>query len=141
VTAVYVESSALLTWLLGEPRAQQVISALNQAQTVVTSVLSLLEVERALNRAECQRILTAGQAERLRGMLARSKAGWILMEISEEVRARAGRVFPVEPIRTLDAIHLATVLMFIRAFPDLQLLSYDERILENARPLGIEPIG
>jgi len=141
VTAVYVESSVLLTWLLGEPRAHEVISALDQAQTVVTSVLSLLEVERALHRAEDQRILTAGQAERLRGMLARSKAGWILMEISEEVRSRAGRVFPVEPVRTLDAIHLATVLIFMRAFPDLQLLSYDERILENARPLGIETIG
>jgi hypothetical protein len=29
----------------------------------------------------------------------------------------------------------------MRAFPDLQLLSYDERILENARPLGIETSG
>jgi hypothetical protein len=141
VTAVYVESSALLTWLLGEPRAHEVISALNQAQTVVTSVLSLLEVERALNRAEYQRILTAGQAERLRGMLGRSKAGWIMMEMSEDVRSRAGRVFPLEPVRTLDAIHLATVLIFMRAFPDLQLLSYDERILENVRPLGIDISG
>ena len=138
MTAVYVESSALLTWLLGEPRAHEVSTALDKAQTVVTSVLSLVEVERALNRAEVQRILTAGQAERLRGMLVRSTAGWILMEISEEVRARAGRVFPVEPVRTLDAIHLATVLMSMRAFPDLRLLSYDERILANARPLGID---
>jgi uncharacterized protein with PIN domain len=141
MTAVYVESSALLTWLLGEPRAREVISALNQAQTVVTSVLTLVEVERALNRAESQLILTAGQAERLRGMLGRSKSGWILMEISEEVRSRAGRVFPAEPVRTLDAIHLATVLMFMRVFPDLQLLSYDERIVENARPLGIDTGG
>jgi len=29
----------------------------------------------------------------------------------------------------------------MRAFPDLQLLSYDERILENARPLGIDITG
>ena len=137
MTAVYAETSALLTWLLGEPKAHQVISVLNGAQTVVTSVLSLVEVERALNRAEHQRILTAGQAERLRGMIARGKAGWILMEISEEVRLRAGRVFPVEPLRTLDAIHLATALIFMRVFPDLQLLSFDDRILKNARPLGI----
>ena len=141
MTSVYVESSALLKWLFGDPRAHEVISALNQAHIGVSSVLSLLEVERALNRAEYQRILTAGQAERLRAMLARCKSGWILMEISEEVRSRAGRVFPVEPVRTLDAIHLATVLIFMRAFPDLQLLSYDERILENARPLGIDITG
>lgn len=60
------------------------------------------------------------------------------MEISDEVRSRAGRVFPVEPVRTLDAIHLATALIFMRAFQDFQLLSYDERLLENSRPLGID---
>ncbi len=141
MNAVYVENSALLTWLLGEPKAREVTSVLNRADTVVTSVLSLLEVDRALNRAEHQRILTAGQAERMRGMLARGKAGWILMEISEEVRARAGRTFPVEPLRTLDAIHLATALIFLRVFPDLRLLSFDRRILENARPLGISASG
>lgn len=141
MTAIYVESSALLTWLLGEPRAREVISALNRAQTVVTSVLSLVEVERALNRAEHQRILTAGQAQRLRGMLSRGRASWILMEISEEVRARAGMTFPVEPLRTLDAIHLATALMFLRVFPDLRLLSFDSRILENVLPLGIVSAG
>jgi predicted nucleic acid-binding protein len=137
MSAVYVETSALLTWLLGEPRSQAVIATLNRARNVVTSVLSLLEVERALNRAENYRTLTAGQAQILRGMLARSRARWILMEISEEVRTRAGRPFPVEPVRTLDAIHLASALMFMRISPDLQLLSYDERILKNALPLGI----
>jgi predicted nucleic acid-binding protein len=139
MTAVYVESSALLAWLLGEPRAQAVISRLNQAETVTTSVLTLVEAERALRRAESGQVLTAAQAERVRGMLARASAGWILMEISEEVRSRAMREFPVEPVRTLDAIHLATVLIFMRAFPDLHLLSHDERILEIALPLGIEP--
>ena len=74
-------------------------------------------------------------------MLARGKAGWILVEISEEVRSRAGRMFPTEPVRTLDAIHLATVLILMRALPELRLLSYDERILENARPLGIDIAG
>jgi predicted nucleic acid-binding protein len=138
VTAVYAESSALLAWLLGEPKGKEAISALNQAQTVVTSVLTLIEVERAFNRAEYRRILTAGQAQKLRGMLARGRASWILMEISEEVRVRAGSMFPAEPVRTLHAIHLATALIFMRVFPDLLLLSHDERILENARQLGID---
>jgi ABC-type hemin transport system ATPase subunit len=81
--------------------------------------------------------LRTGDAERLRGLLARSKAGWILMEISEEVRERATRVFPDEPVRTLDAVHLATALVFLRAFPALELFSYDERILRNAKALGL----
>ena len=137
MTALYIESSAILAWLLGEPQARTVIDAVTRAQTVITSVLSVVEVERALNRAECSRLLSAGQAQTLRGLMERAKAGWILMEISEEVRSRAGRQFPIEPIRTLDAIHLATALIFMRVFPDLQMLSFDSRIRDNAQPLGI----
>jgi uncharacterized protein with PIN domain len=134
---VYLETSALLAWLLGEPSAAEVKSRVDAAQTVATSCLTLLEAERALIRGETQGILKAGQAEKLRGLLSRSKAGWVLMEISEEVRARANRVFPSEPVRTPDAIHLATALVFMRVFPELELVSCDRRILENAASLGI----
>jgi len=134
------QGPGLLTWLLLEPRAQDALTALNGAEAVATSVLSLVEVERALGRAEFRGLLSAAQAQRLRGMLSRARAGRILMEISEEVRRRAGGLFPVEPVRSLDAIHLSIALVFLRAFPDLHLLSCDERILENARRLGIDTI-
>jgi uncharacterized protein with PIN domain len=135
--ALYLETSALLAWLLGEPSASQVKSRVDAAPTIATSWLTLLEAERALIRAEAQRVLKAGEAEILRGLLNRSKAGWVLMEISEKVRERANQTFPAEPVRTLDAIHLATALLFMRVFPELELLSYDERILRNAASLGI----
>jgi hypothetical protein len=37
----------------------------------------------------------------------------------------------------LDAIHLATALVFLQALPMLEILSYNQRILKNARSLGI----
>jgi predicted nucleic acid-binding protein len=138
MTAIYFESSAVLAWLLGEPRAGEVIAQINEAQAVVTSVLTLVEIERALIRAERQQLLTAVQSEKLRGLLARARAGWILMEISEDVRARASRLFPAEPVGTLDALHLATALVCAQALPDLRLLSLDHKILENARSLGFD---
>ena len=135
--AIYFETSALLAWLLGEARATDVKAHTDEAQTVVTSALTLIEAERALIRAEAEHLLNAGQAEILRGLISRCKAGWILMEISEDVRARASRFFQSEPVRTLDAIHLATALLFMRVFPALEILSFDQRILMNARALGI----
>ena len=134
---VYLETSALLAWLLGESRSAEVKKKIDSAEVVVTSALTLVEAERALVRAETGKLLNAGDAEKLRGLLARSKTGWILMEISEDVRARASRFFPAEPLRTLDAVHLATALVFMRVFPELELLSYDERIVKNARALGM----
>ncbi|MBM3792162.1 MAG: type II toxin-antitoxin system VapC family toxin [Acidobacteria bacterium] len=59
------------------------------------------------------------------------------MEISEQVRERAARAFPAEPVRTLDALHLATALLFMRVYPDLRILTYDRRIADNAQALGI----
>jgi hypothetical protein len=126
---------------LGESRADEVISLVNNAKTVVTSVLTLLEAERGLIRVEGQKILTAAECQKLRGLIARTKNAWVLMELSQEVRNLAGRRFPVEPLRTLDAIHLATALVFLKAYSDLQMLSYDRRILDNLRPLGLTPVG
>jgi hypothetical protein len=59
------------------------------------------------------------------------------MEVSEDVLSGAGRVFPEEPVRTLDALHLSTALLFLQAFPDLQMLAFDQRIDVNARALGL----
>jgi hypothetical protein len=98
--ALYLESSALLAWLLGESSAAEVKVKIDEADTVVTSVLTILEAERALIRAESASLLSAGDAEKLKGLLAQSSAGWALMEISEDVRHRAARYFPAEPLRT-----------------------------------------
>ena len=48
---VYAESSAVLSWLLGEPSGPAVCRALQTAEFVVTSDLTLIECDRALHRA------------------------------------------------------------------------------------------
>jgi predicted nucleic acid-binding protein len=80
-------------------------------------------------------------ASRLKGLLARTAAAWELLEITPDIRIRAGEPFPVEPVRTLDAIHLATALQFARAFSGLSVLTFDERILVNLEPLGLLQAG
>lgn len=137
MSTLYLETSAVLSWLLGQSHADEVRERLDAADIVVTSVLTFLETERALVRAEHQEVVRAADGQRLRGLLQRASVGWDRMVISEEVMARAGRPFPVEPMRTLDAIHLATALAFTKSSPDLQLLSLDRRLLDNARALGI----
>ena len=137
MSTVYVETSAVLAWLLGEPGADDVRSAVDAATRVVTSSLTVTETERALVRAEHGKVVTAGDAQRLRGLLHRAKLAWMTMGLSSEVLTRAGQPFPVEPVRTLDAIHLATALAFTKAYPDLHILTLDHRIANNAQPLGL----
>lgn len=134
---VYLESSALLQWLLGQSHASEVRRAVNRADTVLVSALTLVETERALVRAEHQGLITGGVAQRLRGQVNRARAGWMTMAVTADVLTRAARPFPVESVRTLDAIHLATALEFTAVFPDLRVLSFDRRVLSNAEALGI----
>jgi hypothetical protein len=60
-----------------------------------------------------------------------------LLEMTGTPLDRAARPFPAEPVRTLDAIHLATALEFQDALGTLTMLSLDARIRENAAALGM----
>jgi predicted nucleic acid-binding protein len=137
VSAIYLETSALLRWLLGESESARVRGTLNDASAVVTSSLTYVETERALRRAQSEGSLAEADAQRLRGLLARARTGWFAMALTQSVLERAGRVFPVEPVRTLDALHLATALEFTQAHADLRVLTFDKRIADNAESLGI----
>ena len=135
--ALYVETSALLAWLLGQKRGPEARAAIDAAETVMTSALTFVEIERVLARGVAERVLREADARRVRGLVARQRGAWIVMAITDDVLARAGRLFPVEPLRTLDAIHVATALAFTEVFPDLEVLSVDRRVTDNARALGL----
>ena len=58
------------------------------------------------------------------------------MAVTDTVLTRAGRPFPVEPIRTLDAIHLATAELLGETPQLVTLITRDDRVRENGRALG-----
>jgi len=135
--SLYVETSALLAWLLGQKSGREVRAAIDGSEAIVTSALTFLEVERAVTRGTVSGVVREADAQRVRGAVARVQASWIVMTITSDVLARAGRSFPIEPVRTLDAIHLATALAFAEALPDVEVLSLDERVVSNARAMGL----
>jgi hypothetical protein len=59
-----------------------------------------------------------------------------LLELSPPVLTRALDPFPI-PVRTLAAIHLASIEFLRRHQQTIELASYDERLLAGARTLGI----
>ena len=134
---VYLETSALLQWLLGQSGGVDVRRKLDQAEAVVTSMLTFAESGRVLVRAEGEGLLRGGDAQRLRGLLNRTRTAWTSMAVTDQVLGRAAQSFPVEPVRTLDAIHLATALEFAVVFPEIRMLSADHRIRDNGEALGL----
>ena len=133
---LYAESSAVIAWLLGEPSGKEVRAALAGAETVVSSDLTLVECDRVLIRAVALRKISEAQAADRRAALGMAASRWHILKVVGEVVERARRPFPLEPIRTLDALHLSSALTARSALPGLELLSLDERIRENALALG-----
>jgi predicted nucleic acid-binding protein len=132
----YAESSAVLAWLLGEPRASEVRDRLSSAELVIASDLTLVECDRVLIRAAHLGDLTEAEAAGRRAELAAAAAHWTMLRLSGGVIDRARQPFSREPIRTLDALHLASALVARAAVPDLSILSLDDAVRANARALG-----
>lgn len=135
--AVYLESSALLAWLLGEPDGDVARRILDAAPAVLTSRLTMVEAARGLLRAEHERRISAADRHTLAGMLAAAAAGWFRLSMADAICERAERAFPVEPVRALDALHLASALTALEVYPGLAVLTFDDRVTTNARALGL----
>jgi hypothetical protein len=80
--------------------------------------------------------LTAEQERACTQALRRFERRCYLVAVTDAVLARARRPFPVEPIRTVDAVHLATAELLGEPPPLMTLVTRDSRIRENAEALG-----
>jgi len=133
---VYAESSAVLAWLLGEETGHSVREVLQHAELVMASDLTLVECDRVLIRAVTTGEIDEAAAADRRAHLNAAASHWHLWHVSAEIVERARHPFPAEPIRTLDAIHLASALAVRSAVPGVELLSLDDRIRRAAKQLG-----
>ncbi len=125
MTLVYLDTSVALAHLLAEDRHP---APMLWARPLVAS--RLLEYELWVRVNAMGRGATHGDAARdLLGRMA-------FVELQPAVLARALEPFPA-PVRTLDALHLATM-EFLRARGQvIELATYDARLADAARALGI----
>lgn len=134
---LYAESSAVLAWLLDESTAPTVRRLLGEAEVIVASDLTLIECDRVLLRAVAVKELAEAEAADRRAHLIAAATHWQVLRIAGEIVDRARQPFPGDPIRTLDAIHLASLLVARSAVVGLRLLSLDARVRHAAIGLGI----
>jgi predicted nucleic acid-binding protein len=122
---IYLDTSVALAHILAEDR--QPPETL-WAQPLVASRLLEYELWTRLNA----RGLGRSHGETARRLVERLA----LLELLPNVLARALEPFPV-PVRTLDALHLASI-EFLRGLGrGVELASYDQRLTSGARALGI----
>jgi predicted nucleic acid-binding protein len=102
----------------------------------VTSTLTFAEAARALVRARATGRITPAEERAALQAVQTFERRCSVVSVTDAVLTRAGRPFPIEPIRTLDAVHLATAELLGEAPQLLTIITRDDRIRENARALG-----
>lgn len=122
---IYLDTSVALAALFSEDRQPD---ERIWAETLVSSRLLEYELWTRVNALQ----LGHSHGEAVRDLLARIA----FIEMMPPVLARVLEPFP-EPIRTLDAIHLASLLFLREQAQTLELSSYDSRMLSCATALGI----
>ena len=123
---IYLDTSVALAQLLAEDTTPP---AALWRESLVSS--RLLEYE-IFTRLHARR-LALSHGEAARSLI--SQVG--LLELAPPVLARALDPFPV-PVRTLDALHLASIDFLRGRGQSVRLASYDTRLSEAANRLGIE---
>jgi predicted nucleic acid-binding protein len=130
----YIESSALLSAVLEGD--EDVRADLEAEGRKVTSALTFAEAFRAIIRARAAGRLDADRERTAIEALQVFERRFDVMAVTDAVLTRAGRPFPVEPVRTLDAIHLATVELLGEPPQLMTVLTRDARVRDNAAALG-----
>jgi predicted nucleic acid-binding protein len=98
--------------------------------------LTLAEAARALIRARVSGRLTAEEEESAVRALRTFERRCFIVDVDRAVLERVRRRFPVEPIRTLEAIHLATAELLGEPPPLVTIVTRDARVRLNAKAFG-----
>jgi predicted nucleic acid-binding protein len=129
----YVETSVVVAALLeGDTAARRLLLG----GRAVTSALTIAEALRVTMRARAAGRLSADDERAVVAALHEAERGWAIVAVTDAVLARVGSRFPVEPVRTLDAIHLATAGILGLPPQLVTVVTRDRRVSENARALG-----
>jgi predicted nucleic acid-binding protein len=134
----YIDTSALLRLVLGEPGA---LEELRSCDHLVSSELIAIESSRTLDRLRLRGSLTTEEAAvRLRVM-----ADWLeaidLVLLRPPVLNRASEPLPT-PLGTVDAVHLASALIWRDRIGPLAVLATHDTVLGlAARTYGFDVRG
>jgi uncharacterized protein len=122
----YVDASALAKLILDEADAGPMRRWYIKAERIACSIVGLVETRRAVVRK-------VDEPERLDAILR------TVVSIGlDDTIARVAAALPLKPLRTLDAIHIASALGLIGELD--AFVTYDDRMADAARAVGLPVI-
>ena len=134
----YFDTSALVKRYVDEPGRREVLQLLRRNECVTSAVLPV-ELRSGLRRRVAEGSIDAARLPAILKHVAADRPYWTLVEVGIDVLAVAETLVAAHPIRTLDAIHVASAQLFAArvSMPGLTFVSADKRQTETAVAVGL----
>jgi predicted nucleic acid-binding protein len=134
----YFDTSALVKRYVDEAGRREVLQLLRRNECVTSAVLPV-ELRSGLRRRVAEGSLVAARLPAILTHVAADRAYWTLVEVGTDVLTAAETLAATHPIRTLDAIHVASAQLFAArvSMPALTFVSADKRQTETAIAVGL----
>ena len=134
----YFDTSALVKRYVNEAGRREVLQLLGRHECVASAVLPV-ELRSALGRRVSEGSLEASRVPQILKHVMADRPYWTLVEIGTEVLGAAEKLVAIHPLRTLDAIHIASAQVFAAGVSasDLMFVSADRRQIEAAAVIGL----
>lgn len=134
----FFDTSALAKRYIEEPGRRDVLQLLRRYEFVASAVLPV-ELRGALRRRAADGTLDTARLPGILSRVAADRAYWTLVEVGTDVLAAAETLVATHPLRTLDAIHVASAQLFAARVPAPKPLfvSADSRQADAAAAIGL----
>jgi uncharacterized protein len=134
----YFDTSALVKRYINEVGRRQILQLLRRHEFVASALLPV-ELRSALRRRVTEGTLEAARVPEILKRVSADRAYWTLVAVGAEVLDAAERLVAVHPLRTLDAIHVASAQVFAAGVSasGLMFVSADKRQTETAAVIGL----
>lgn len=135
---IYLDTSWLVKLYVEESDSATIRALVDAEPLVIVSDMAFVEVHSAVLRRKRERRITARAAA---SVLAGFKKDWpqrYRVALSSDVLSRAAEVLAAHPLRTLDAVQLASALLVADGAPELPRFgAADARLVAAAAASGL----
>ena len=133
---VFLDTSAFAKRYVAEHGSNKVMALCLQADSLVVSVICLMELVSTLSRLVREKKLAKADCRRLKGDAMSDLANVDICQITSGIMASVISLLESHPLRAMDALHLASALA---VKPDI-FVSADHRQLSAARKAGLKVV-
>ncbi len=127
------DSSAIIPLCLKEKTSEAMRRLIKEDEDVVVWWTTRIECLSALSRRQREGVLPSGDDAKARAVLSALAAAWSEIQPTEAVRLRAERLLSIHPLRTADALQLASALIWAQEAPQgLGFVCLDQSLREKA---------